>query len=175
MTWSIDEEMLQKKAAFRFLLDRSEGHFTRFRHWCPQSETDVPIGVWTQLYDDNQIEWYAPGGNCFRLTTEGWIESCRFLRDEVDLDKRFGILSAHLKGLTQNRTEARTYTATQAIADATGLPEQWVSDAIEGKMAELLYHERGAKLTDGMGGVEVPAHFGNSLVKSGPNGSQKSA
>jgi hypothetical protein len=163
MTWSNEQALAHRKAALRLLLDRSESQFIRSIEWHPQSATNIPLGTWTLLYEEGLIKWYAPGGNCFRLTTPGWIETCLLLRDEVDLDRRFGLLSAHLKGLTRNRTEDWAWTSTQAIADSLGLPEMWVSDAIEGQMAEFIYRQHGAKLADRMGGVEVPAHVGNSL------------
>ena len=115
------------------------------------------------LRDEGLIDWYVIGGHAFRLTTTGWIEACRLLRDEVDLDKRFGALSAHLKGLTLGRTESWAHTYTDAIADKAGLPADWVFDAIDGHMAEIIYGQHGAKLSDRMGGVEVPAHLGNPI------------
>jgi hypothetical protein len=97
------------------------------------------------------------------LTTSGWIEACNLLRDEVGLDRRFGKLSAHLKGLVNGRTEPWVDTHTDNVAKATGLPDLWVFDAIKGQMAEVIYGQHGAKLADDMGGVEVPAHVGNPL------------
>jgi len=163
MTWSREEALKQRKCAFRFLLDNSGNQFTRSPEWYPQALTNVLPGVWTLLYEEGFVHWYTPGGDCFRLTTPGWIEACRLLRDEVDLDRRFGVLSAYLKGLTLNRTDSWAMTSSQAIAEKTGLPELWVSDAIEGRMAEVIYREHGARLADAMGGVEVPAHVGNPL------------
>jgi hypothetical protein len=36
-------------------------------------------------------------------------------------------------------------TSTHAIAETTSLPALWVSDAIEGRMAEVIYRQHGAK------------------------------
>ncbi len=78
------------------------------------------------------------------------------LQGEINLDARFALLSAHLKRLGGRDGDV---TSTNAIASATGLPEQWVSDAIEGSMAEIIYRQHGALIIDGMGGVEIPAHL----------------
>jgi len=158
-----EDALTQRKAALRFLLEGPEGQFARSRDWRPRSESNVELGVWTLLYEEELIKWYVPGGDCFRLTLVGWIEACSLLKEEVDLDKRFGILSAHLKSLNPNRTEAWAFTSTRDIAVTTGLSERWVYDAIEGQMAELIYHQHGATLADQMGDVDVPAHIGNKL------------
>lgn len=163
MTWSLQEALDQRKRAVRCLLDGGGNQFTRSLEWYPLARTDVPLGIWTLLYQERLVHWYTPGGDCFRLTTAGWIEACRILRYEVDLDRRFGVLSAHLKNLTRNRTESFAMTSTQAIAESTGLPELWVFDAIEGSMAEIIYRQHGATLADRRGGVEVSAHIGNPL------------
>ena len=163
MTWSREEAMEQRKCAVRFLLDTEQNQFTRSLDWIPQQCTNVPLGIWTLLYEEELVDWYTPGGNRFCLTVSGWIESCRLLRDEVSLDLRFGRLSAHLKRLTLNRAESWAVTTTDDIAEKTGLTELWVFDAIDGNMAEVIYHQHGARLADRMGGVEVPAHLGNPL------------
>jgi len=99
----------------------------------------------------------------WRLTGPGWIEACSLLRGEIELDQRFGVLSGYLKGLAAGRKLADT--STQAVSTATGLSEQWVFDAIEGKMAETIYGQYGAYLLDKMGGVEIPAHIGNKITE----------
>jgi hypothetical protein len=85
------------------------------------------------------------------------------LRVEISLDKRFGVLSAHLKRLPGGRTE--TDTTTRAIEERTGLSELWVFDAISGRTAETIYGQHGANLIDKMGGVEIPAHIGNKICQ----------
>ena len=82
------------------------------------------------------------------------------LRNEIDLDTRFGHLSEHLKNLTL-RIDSEVWTTTHAIAAATGLPLIWVSDAIEGDIARVIFNRYGAVLVSNMGSVEVPAHIGN--------------
>jgi molybdopterin-guanine dinucleotide biosynthesis protein A len=124
-------------------------------------ESNTPLGVWTLLYDDGLVLWNVVASDRFKLTTSGWIEACRLLRKEVDLDRRFGILSAHLKALTQSRTDNFAVTSVDEIASAIDLPELWISDAIEGNMAEIIYTRHGAQLINRS--VEVPAHFGNPL------------
>lgn len=160
MSWSADRDRAEKKNALRLLLDVSDGQFTRSDEWYPQSKSNIPIAVWSQLYNDGHINWYAPGGDSFRLTVDGWIEACRLLRDEIGLDERFGKLSAHLKDLG-GRDGA--YTHTDTVADNTGLSTVWVFDAIEGRMAERIYQQYGAKLTSKMGDVEIPPHIGKKL------------
>lgn len=128
----------------------------------PAGEYEHSWGL-DRVYNDGFISCSTLGGDRFRLTPSGWIKACCLLRDEVGLDRRFGEFSAHLKGLTPNRTELWVITSTQSIAEVTGLPELWVSDAIEGCMAEVIYRQHGAKLANSMGGVEVPANVGNPL------------
>ena len=100
------------------------------------------------------------GGASWQLTVEGWIEACQLLREEVDLDTRFGVLSAHLKSLSARTPE--TYTTTSVIAEVTGLSEDWVFDALSGRMAERIYNQHGASVLEN-GDVEIPAHIGNKL------------
>lgn len=163
LTWSREEALEQRRCAIRLLLDNSGNQFTRSLEWYAHARTNVPLAVWTLLEEENFIEWYTLGGDRFRLTISGWIEACRLLRDEVDLDRRFGVLSSHLKRLTLGRTESLVFTSTHAIAEATGLQEIWVSDAVEGHMSKIIYSQHGARLADTMGGVEVPAHIGIAL------------
>ena len=116
--------------------------------------------MWSQLYHDRLIDWYVIGGDSFCLTLGGWIEACRMLRDEVRLDQRFAILSAHLKNLG-GRTVA--YAHADTIANQTHLCTAWVFDAIDGQMAERIYHQHGAKLTSRMGDIEIPPDIGKKL------------
>lgn len=95
------------------------------------------------------------------LTVEGWIEACHLLRDEIDLDRRFGILSKHLKDLTEGRDELNT--TVQAVGTNAGLSECWVKNAISGQMAERIYRQHGAKIDLMSGYIDVPSHIGNKL------------
>jgi hypothetical protein len=158
-----EDAFTQRKAALRFLLEGPDSQFVRTREWRPRAESDIELGVWTPLYEAGLIDWYVPGGDHFQLTVKGWIEACKLLRKEVGLDRRFGLLSAHLKRLNEARDQAYASTTTHEIATATGLPEQWVFDAIDGKMAENIFHRHGAQLASRMGDVDIPAHIGNEL------------
>lgn len=159
MTWSAEDAFEQRKNALRFLLDNSTGEFTRSLDWCEQSDSGIPDGVWSLLLEEKFIQGNIVGGAKWRLTVPGWIEACRLLRDEIGLDKRFGILSAHLKTLAEARTGGDS--STRAIAEQAGLSEVWVFDAICGRMAELIYAQHGATVIDKMGGVDIPPHIGN--------------
>jgi hypothetical protein len=161
MSWSPARDVEQKKKALFLLLDASDGQFTRSLEWYPQLESDIPLAVWSQLYDDGMVDWYTPGGDNFRLTIDGWIEACHLLRDNIGLDQRFATLSAHLKDLAQQRTGNATHADT--VADHTGLPSAWVFDAIKGQMAERIYGRRGARLASEMGDIEIPPHIGKAL------------
>lgn len=160
MTWSPAEALNQRKNALRLLLDESGGKFTRSLTWYPQLDSDVPGPVWSLLHQAGLVDGYVIGGRSWRLTVEGWIEACQLLREEVDLDTRFGVLSAHLKDLSARTPEA--YTTTSAIAKVTGLSEDWVFDALRCRMAERIYNQHGASALE-MGDVEIPPHIGNKL------------
>ena len=165
MTWSPHEALRQRQSAFRFLLNK-EDQFTRYIDWQSKVDTNVPMGVWTRLCKEELIIMNVVGSDHlpellkFRLTIPGWIAACQSLRDEIDLDARFGRLFRYLKSLV-NRSVSEVETTTDAIANATDLPEAWVSDAIEGDMAGVIFRRCGAKLLRGT--VEVPAHMGNLL------------
>jgi len=152
---------LRKKAMLYLLVD-GDGQFCRSLEWFEQKNTNVPTGIWSLLLQEGFVDCFAPGGPAWRLTVTGWIEACRLLRTEVDLDVRFGKLAAHLKGLN-SREEILAESHTGQIAAATGLPERWVFDAIDGQMAETVFGKHGASLADRMGGVEIPGCIGNSL------------
>jgi hypothetical protein len=160
MTWSPAEALNQRKNALRLLLDESGRKFTRSLAWYPQVDSGIPDPVWSLLYQDGLIEGYFIGGPSWQLTVDGWIEACQLLREEVDLDTQFGVLSAHLKDLSARTSEA--YTTFSAIAEVTGLSEDWVFDALRGRMAERIYNQHGARVLE-MGDVEIPAHIGNKL------------
>ena len=160
MSWSPAHDLEKTKNALRLLLDTGDGQFTRSLEWYPHAKSNIHLAVWSQLYDDGLIDWYAPGGDSFRLTVHGWIEACRLLRNDIGLDERFALLSAHLKELG-GRTG--TWTTTDAIAERTGLRPDRVFDAIDGHMAERIYNRRGAKLASKMGDVDIPPHIGKTL------------
>lgn len=144
----------------RLLLDEGDGQFTRSLAWYPQSGSSIPDGVWSLLHHEGLVDGNVIGGVGWQLTVDGWIEACRLLRNEIGLDRRFGQLSAHLKKLGDRRTEA--YTNTTALAEETGLSEQWIFDAIQGKMAERIFGQHGASVTE-MGDVDIPTYIGNKL------------
>jgi hypothetical protein len=89
MTLSPEDAVAQRKKALRLLLDGG-GEFTRSLNRYPQSDSGIPSGIWSLLEKDRFIQGYVAGGVRWRLTLDGWIEACRLLRDEIDLDKRFG-------------------------------------------------------------------------------------
>ena len=158
MTWSPADALNQRKNAFRLLLDKSNGKFTISSDPYPQLNSGIPGPVWSLLHQEGLIQGCGAGEAHWRLTVDGWIEACQLLREEVDLDTRFGVLSAHLKDLSARTPEA--YTTHNAIADATGLDRDWVFDALRGRMAERIYNQHGATASK-MGGIEIPAHIGN--------------
>jgi hypothetical protein len=161
MTWSPEDALNQRKTALRLLLDESGGEFTRSLAWYRQS--DIPNGVWSLLLQDRLVQGHVVGGAKWRLTADGWIEACHLLRDEIGLDKRFGVLSKHLKDLMEGRSELNITVTIQAVTTNTGLSEYWIRDAISGQMAERVYGQHGAKI-DSMGGwVDIPSHIGNKL------------
>ena len=163
MTWSAADFLDQKKNAFRFLLDCNNGQFARSLDWQPQSPSGVPEGVWSLLRDQDFVDCYDVGSNVYgkrwRLTLPGWIETCSLLKDEIGLDARFGLLSAHLKGLAGGRIGA--YADLSSIEQTTGISEQWLDDAIQGQMAEKIYGRHGGTLFGST--VEIPAHIGNKI------------
>jgi hypothetical protein len=158
MTWSSTDAIEQRKKAYRCLLNVSGGHYTRSLEWRDQQSTGVPDGVWSLLFAGGLVAGNVIGGPKWRLTVSGWIEACGFLREEIGLDERFGRFAGYLKAMG-GRSGADT--STRAIAEATGIAEEWVFDAIDGQMAEFVYGQHGPILLDRMGGVEVPAHIGN--------------
>jgi hypothetical protein len=161
MSWSSAHDLKQKENAFRLLLDVSHGQFTRSLEWYPKSKSNIHLAVWSQLYEDGLIDWYTPGGDSFCLTLHGWIEACSILRNEISLDQRFAVLSAHLKELG-GRTG--TSTTTNTIAEKTRLSPDWVFDTIDGQMAEKIYNRHGAKVASRMGDVDIAPHIGKSLT-----------
>lgn len=158
MTWSAIDALEQRKKAYRSLLNAIEADYTRSLEWREQSDTDVPDGVWSLLLAEGSVAGNVIGGAKWRLTVPGWIGACLLLREEIGLDERFGRFSGYLKKIG-GRSGADT--STRAIAEATGIAEEWVFDAIDGQMAELIYSQHGPTLLDRMGGVEIPAHIGN--------------
>ena len=153
--------MEQRRAALRLLLDDKKTDFPRSLEWYTQSDSNIPDGVWSLLHNDGFVHGNVVGGMKWRLTLAGWIEACALLRDEIHLDKHFGILSAHLKDLTAGRTLADT--TARNVSSATGLSEEWVLDAVDGQMAESIYSQHGGRLIDKMGTVEIPVHIGNKI------------
>jgi hypothetical protein len=79
----------------------------------------------------------------------------------IELDKRFGVLSKHLKDLSDHRKVLCI--TVEAITAKTGLSDRWVRDAISGQMAEKIYCRRGAKIDLMSGYVDIPTHIGNPL------------
>ena len=61
MTWSREEAIEQRKCAVRFLLDTQQDQFTRSLEWIPQQRTNVPLGIWTLLYEEELVVKYACG------------------------------------------------------------------------------------------------------------------
>jgi hypothetical protein len=160
MTLSPADGLNQRKNALRLLLDGSDEKFTRSLAWYSQLDSNIPDPVWSLLYQDGLVDGNVVGGPKWRLTIKGWIETCRLLREEVDLDTRFGRLCAHLKDLSARKPEA--HTTCSAIAKETGLSEYWVFDALWGGMAERIYNRHGASVHK-MGAVEIPPHIGIKL------------
>lgn len=161
MTWSpVEASEQRRKALALLLLDEADHQFVRSLEWHEQDGSGIPDAVWSLLNRDGLVMGNVVGGASWRLTVDGWIEACRLLREEVDLDRRFGILSAHLKALGGRMGDMTTV---QAIAESTGLHWLWVSDAIAGQMAERIYGQHGAVELDQMGGIEIPAHVGIKL------------
>jgi hypothetical protein len=163
MTWSPADALDQRKNAVRLLLDESGGSFTRSLAWYRQSDSDIPNGIWSLLLEERLVQGHVVGGAKWRLTADGWIEACRLLRDEIDLDKRFGALSKHLKDLTDGRNELNATVTVQEVATNTGLSEYWIRDAIRGQMAERIYGQHGAKIDSMSGYIDIPSHIGNKL------------
>jgi hypothetical protein len=161
LSWSAKDDLDARVQALRLLLDVRDGHCTRSLEWYPQASSDIPLPVWSQLHEENLIHWYALGGNSFRLTIDGWIETCNLLRDEIGLDSRFGKLSKHLKDLG-GRSGSSTHANT--IAAETGLSEQWVFEAVKGRMAERIFKRHGATLASEMGDIDVPPHIGKAIT-----------
>ena len=159
MTWSREEALEQRKTALRLLLEDGGSDFTRALDW--RDGPTVPDGVWSLLLSENLVDCYGLGGTRWRLNVDGWIEACRFLRDEVGLDKRFGELSKYLSDLNVGRGGA--YSTVDAITANTRLNEFWVWDAISGRMAERIYERHGATVHRMSGEVDIPPHFGNPL------------
>jgi hypothetical protein len=160
MTWSQSEALSQRKRALRLLLDESGKNFTRASEWFEQSESVIPDGIWSLLNEEGLVHGNVMGGKRWRLTVDGWIEACRLLRDEINLDDRFGALSRHLKDLGARGSDA--FTTFREVAAATDLSEEWVLDAVRGRMAERIFHQHGA-ITHRGGIVEIPPHIGVKL------------
>src|SRR4051794_129403 len=99
MTWWHVEAAEQRKNALSLLLDKTDRKFVRSLDWHEQEGSGIPDGVWSLLRHDQLVKGNVVGGAKWRLTVDGWIEACRLLREEVDLDKRFGFLSAKLKAI----------------------------------------------------------------------------
>jgi hypothetical protein len=161
MTWSRGYALEQEKKALRLLLDYRDG--TRSLDWCEESGSGFPNGVWSRFLEKGLVTGNVVGGGKWRLTVNGWIEACRLLRDEIDLDKRFGVLNKHLKDRS-DRKELYTTVTVQAIVANTGLSECWVRDAICGQMAERIYGRHGAKIDSMSGYVDIPSCIGNELT-----------
>src|SRR5688500_14604749 len=125
MTWSPVEAAEQRKKALALLLDDTDHQFVRSLEWQEQDEAGIPDAVWSLLNHDGLVMGNVVGGASWRLTVEGWIEACRLLREEVDLDRRFGILSAQLKALGGRMGNMTTV---RVVAEHTELHWLWVSD-----------------------------------------------
>lgn len=162
MTWSAKDALDYRLKAFRCLLGPNGGQYIRSLEWREQRETDVPAGVWSLLLAEGFVTGNVMGGPTWRLTVAGWIEACRHLREEIDLDERFGRFARQMKALGGR---VGSDTTTRAVAGATGLEESWVFDAVAGSMAEVIYGQYGPTLLDRMGGLEIPAHLGNKIVE----------
>jgi hypothetical protein len=160
MSWSAQEELEQRKKALRCLFDSSDGEFRISMMFFEQKKSGVPEGVWHDLHAEGFVNGFAPTG-AWRLTIDGWIEACRLLKDEIGLDERFGKLAEHLKGLNPDR-KLFTEGHVERIAAAIGLSELWVMNAIEGRMAERIYNQHGAKIQ--MRSIEIPANIGRKLT-----------
>lgn len=116
MTWSAEDAFNARKKALRLLLDDTGGKFTGSLKWFEQDGSGIPQAVWSLLLAEGLVTCHVVGGIKWRITLDGWIEACRLLRDEVDLDRRFGVLSKHLKALADHRNDLYATFPVQAVA-----------------------------------------------------------
>lgn len=161
MTWSAADALDARKNALRLLLDHTNGKFTRSLEWFEPDGSGIPQGVWSLLLAEDLVKCHVVGGIKWRITLDGWIEACRLLRDEVNLDRRFGELSRHLKALADHRKDLYTTFPVQTVAAETKLDEDWIRDAIEGRMAERIFGQDGATIEQMSGYIDIPAHICN--------------
>lgn len=82
-----------------------------------------------------------------------------------ELNEKAGKLSAHLKGLVKGRRED-AYEDYRTVAAETGLSEGFVWNAIESRLLETLFKQKGAwwERSDWKTEIQIPLNFGLDLI-----------
>lgn len=98
----------------------------------------------------------------YSLTPVGWVNGL-LMREPDDLEERCGRLAGALKTVVKGR-ERDEYTVLKEIAAASGLPEGWVWNAVQGNLLDERFPGNGFQLRGFEDGIachlRVPRTFG---------------
>jgi hypothetical protein len=126
---------------------------------------DVRSTTWKELEDRYWIERMDTIGHPMcRLTGSGWLAAIDLSWGDVKtlFEARLSTLAATLKGEVKGRDEDG-YVYLDSLATISGLPENWIYNAIEARLLEHRFNRKGAYWYDPRAGsrlIHIPVDFG---------------
>ena len=168
MSYSIDARLKSQSDTllqmFQMLGEHQVNLFEFFFRDTPLS--DSPKTTIRELEENGYITQGDIFTRCY-LTGDGWIKALELSGTigSSEVNEKAGKLCAYLKRLIKGRNED-AYVDYRTLAAETGLSEGFVWNAIESRLLEVLFNQKGAwwERSDFKADIQVPLNFGLELI-----------
>ena len=122
----------------------------------------VAEATWTELRDMNYVH-SALNSSGYCLTGSGWLRALQ--RAGATRNRDFDRDSEKLLASINKLAKRARLATLKALAQDSGLPENWIYNAIESNLLEVHYGRKGANWARGFEGtmIYVPRGFGTKL------------
>jgi len=125
----------------------------------------VPQAIWLDLQENSYVE-HSRDSRHYILTGRGWLRALQESRATQDKTFRRTVsnlieaIKKHFKGGHVGRM-----VSPQTLAQESGIPENWIYNAVESNLIEGEFQKRGIVWANGFEGklIHVPAAFGSEL------------
>jgi hypothetical protein len=160
----------------RMLEDLGERVFDELRYEVDSDRyRDIPYTTWLELQGRHVVDAdHAIGSAGYRLTAAGWIAALKASAafDTPEQRERAVRLRAALKDAVKGRPLTGGLTDYREIAARSGLPLNWIVNALHSRLLQLLWtwDHLDVRLEYGGRVIRVPARFGSKRLdyEAGP-------
>lgn len=129
----------------------------------------LPQTTWLELESEGYVQpAHAFGSPAFKFTGKGWIAALRAAKafDTQGQRERAVKLKSALKDAVKGRPLQGALTDLWSLQGHTGLPLNWIGNAIDSRLLQHLWPEEhlDLDLEKGLRAIRVPARFGSERL-----------